>query len=149
MEKKMGNKKSRSNTQFQNIVTDSVGIVCLETKVDISDEKLKGLLMRAYESARKDARAFRVSKLYGILLSIAGTLFLTLLTADFKDVLGMESSVITTIAWLICAFCFVVGMIFCIVNSNKSSEDEIDGRNKTVQEILSDIEKYRVYNNEE
>ncbi len=132
----MANKKTNNGSS---IVTDSENIVCHERKVEISDEKLKSLLMRSYETARKDARSFKFYKLHNVFLSIASTLFITLLTSDFKSFDAIQSSTISTIAWGVFVLCLLLGIITASVSGSKGNTNEAIERNQAVDTILSEI----------
>ena len=51
----------------RNMIIDNSdpGIVVTETTVTISDEKLKGMLSKTYESAQRDERRFSILNLWG------------------------------------------------------------------------------------
>ena len=69
---------------LNNIIEQSdPGIVAKETPVRLSDEKLRNMLSRTYERAQKDVRKPKLCKFFGVFLSIAGTLLLSLLTSTF------------------------------------------------------------------
>ena len=51
------NANGRHNSGRRNsIVTSSDRIICTETQIQLSDEKLKGMFAKVYEIARKDAK---------------------------------------------------------------------------------------------
>ena len=68
------------------IDTKDEGIVVKEIPISISDEKLRNSLSCAYEEAQKDMSTFHFYNLYSVFLSIASTLFLSLLTSDFHAI---------------------------------------------------------------
>ena len=70
------------------------GIVAKETTVHLSDEKLRGIMSRTYERAQKDADTIKFHKFYSVFLSIAGTLFLSLLTSSFNDLGNIKSDTV-------------------------------------------------------
>ena len=135
----MANQKKAKNNNMFSIDTIDGNIVCKETNIQISDEKLKGYLKDAYETARRDGRGFKIYKLYSILLSIASTLFITLLTSDFKDLGRISSSTLSIIGWIIMVFTFIVGVALAIINSSKNGENETTERDEAVNRIINEI----------
>ena len=103
-----------------NLIDNSNGDIVLQEKpIRVTDEKLKTTLWQVYERSRKDARTFRLCNHYGIFISVGSTLFVSLLTSEFKD-LGPENAVIfsslqlTRAAWIICILSFAFGIILAI-----------------------------------
>ena len=86
----------------KNIIdTRDEGIVVKERPISLSDEKLRNALSRAYEEAQKDMSKFHFCNLYSVFLSIAGTLFLSLLTSDFHALGSVTAESITFVAWIL------------------------------------------------
>ena len=93
-----------------NIIEQSdPGIVAKETPVRLSDEKLRNMLSRTYERAQKDMSVVKFRKFYSVFLSVAGTLFLSLLTSTFGAVGKISAEAVTVIAWIICIGSAVIG----------------------------------------
>ena len=112
------------------------GIVVREVPVKLSDEKLRGMLSCAYEKAQKDMSDKNWYDYYDVAISIAFTLFLTLLVSDFKPICGFTIKEITFGAWVI----FVIALGFGVVSamamlSHKKSIDTTK-RDKAVEEIF-------------
>ena len=81
------------------IETISGKIVCTETEITITNEKLKNTLSGIYETARDDANKKKWYDYFTVGFSIAGTILLALLTATFNDIGSISSHTVTTIAW--------------------------------------------------
>ena len=115
---------------------DDLGFVVKESVIHLSDEKLNNVLLRTYERAQQDAHAVKFHKFYGMFLSIAGTLFLTLLTSDFHNLGSMKAETVTEIAWIVFSISLIVGIILLIVNFRKQAKDNTRERDKAVEEIF-------------
>lgn len=135
--KKMANK--RKKRQSNSITTSADRIICSETTIQLTDEKLKNLLSRIYEKARRDAIRLKVYRYYDVLFSVAFTLVMSLLTANFKSIMNIKADVITRIAQISAAICFVLGLAFCLISVTKRHESETKERDSAVDERLSEI----------
>lgn len=134
-------KGNRSNS----IVTSSNKIICRETSIQLSDEKLKGVLSKVYEAARKDACKFKPYKHYGIFISIAGTLLITLLTTEFKAIGSITATDMKTGAWVLFGISAIIGFALALWNVSKQHVSENEERDKTIHTTITDILKtYRI-----
>ena len=113
------------------------GIVITETRVTLSDEKLKSALSKSYEQAQKDMSKPKFHKWYSVFLSIAGTLFLTLLTSQFNDVGAISSKMLTIISWVLCAICGLLGFILLGINVSSKTHSNTDERDNAVNQVFS------------
>ncbi len=77
-------------------------------------------MLRVYEEAQKNERTKHVYDFAGVLLSISGTLFLTLLSADFKSIGRLDAEVVSDIAWAICILTFILGVVFLYVKYSRA-----------------------------
>lgn len=121
-----------------NKIIDSTdpGIVARETTVHLSDEKLRGIMSRTYERAQKDAETIKFHKFYSVFLSIAGTLFLSLLTSSFNDIGPFNSEVVTVIAWIICGITTIFGFILMGIHVVDKTKKHTSERDAAVDEIF-------------
>ena len=115
------------------------GIVVKETTIHLSDEKLRGVLLRTYEHAQKDMGKFKFHKFYDVFLSIAGTLFLTLLTTEFNQVGALSAVVVTGIAWTICVLCGILGFILMGVRVDEKTKSHTEERDAAINKVLDEI----------
>ena len=123
-----------------NIIDSSnPGIVIKETKVSLSDEKLKAALSNAYERAMKDVHEFKLRNHYSIFLSVAGTLFLSLLTSEFESIGKISAERITTVVWCVVFVAGVWGVILLGMYVSDKTQQDTNRRDKAVNEIF---EKY-------
>lgn len=124
-------------TSNVNIIdTKDEGIVVKETLISISDEKLKNSLSRAYEEAQKDMSKFHFYNLFSVFLSIAGTLFLSLITSSFNAIGSITSETVTIGAWVICIISgFLGGILACCKVSQKTKNDTSD-RDDAVKKVF-------------
>lgn len=123
---------------MENNIIDSSnpGIVATEVQVNISDEKLRGLLLRTYEEALKNERTVSYYDWCSVLLSISGTIFLALITSSFHDV-GMVSAVIVTgIAWVICICSLLFGCVFLYKKYSMKISGDTEKRDEAVDRII-------------
>ena len=112
------------------------GIVMQETTISLSDEKFKSILLKTYERAQADMNKPSLSKHYSILLSIAGTLFLTLLTSDFGSIGKIEADIVTLCARIIFVICAVGGFILMAITVSKKTKNSTEERDKAISEIF-------------
>lgn len=127
----------KAMTSNVNIIdTKDEGIVVKETLISISDEKLKNSLSRAYEEAQKDMSKFHFYNLFSVFLSIAGTLFLSLITSSFNAIGSITSETVTIGAWVICIISgFLGGILACCKVSQKTKNDTSD-RDDAVKKVF-------------
>lgn len=125
---------------MNNIIdNNSDGIVATETKITISDEKLNSMLSKTYEMATIEANEFKIHSLWSICWSIAGTLFITILTSSFNGIGSIGADTINNWAIGICIFAFLAGLILIIWRLNDKTSTNFTKRNDTVQQILRDM----------
>ena len=120
----------------ENIISSSDYHVVKETSVYISDEKLRTALSRSYEKAQKDMNVFKLRKHYSIFLSVASTLFLSLLTSEFKSMGQIRAQTVTSIAWGICILCAIWGVILLAMHVSDKTQNNTSDRDKAVDEIV-------------
>ena len=122
------------------IETISGKIVCTETEITITNEKLKNTLSGIYETARDDANKKKWYDYFTVGFSIAGTILLALLTATFNDIGSISSHTVTTIAWATFGISFsygVVALIAKLISNNTSNEHK--ERDKAIIEAMGKI----------
>ena len=121
----------------QNMIIDNLdpGIVVTETSITISDEKLRGMLLRTYEAAQRNERRFDVSNLWGICWSIAGTLTITILTSSFNPIGKFSSDDIQFVAIVVCVVFVIVGIILSALRVRNKSSCDTAARDKSVDLI--------------
>ena len=99
-----------------NIIKQSnQGIVMEETPVTLSDEKLNGILLRTYEKAVADVSTWRFYKLYSVLLSIAGTLFVSLFTSTFNGIGTIDSERVRDIVIILTIVSAIFGFVLSVI----------------------------------
>ena len=113
------------------------GIVITETSVTLSDEKLKSALSKTYEQAQKDMSKPKFHKWYSVFLSIAGTLFLTLLTSQFNDIGAISAEILTNISCVVCVICGVLGFILLGINVSSKIHSNTNDRDNAVNQVFS------------
>lgn len=124
------------------ILTSSERIVCKETPITLSDEKLKRLLSSIYERARQDANVFHLYKHYGIFLSMGGSLLLTLLTTErFISLGGASGNTIRLILGIVCAVSLLFGLILAISGISQRLKNENSDRDEAINDSLREIIK--------
>lgn len=125
------------NNKNKIIDTKDEGIVVKETMIRISDEKLKNLLSRAYEEAQKDMSRFHFYNLYSVFLSMAGTLFLTLLTSDFHELGSVPEETVTVCVWGVCIGLAVLGSILACCKISQKTNNNTDDRDNAVKKVFN------------
>lgn len=123
----------------ENIIDSSdSGIVVTETKITISDEKLNRMLSNVYEVAQKDNNKFKLHNLWGVCWSIAGTLFMALLTSSFNKIGSIEANTVTNWAIGLCVLFTICGLILAIWRINDKSSNNTVSRDNAVKKIIED-----------
>lgn len=119
------------------IDTKDEGIVVKETPISISDEKLRNSLSRAYEEAQKDMSTFHFYNLYSVFLSIASTLFLSLLTSDFHAIGSITAGQVTKGAWGICIGSVFLGVILACYKVSQKTKNDTSNRDVAVKKVFN------------
>ena len=120
-----------------NIIKQSnQGIVLEETAVTLSDEKLNGILLHTYEKAVQDVTKWHYYKLYNVLLSIAGTLFVSLFTSSFNDFGHFGADKIRITVVIITIISAVVGFVFLGISVNQKKKSDTEVRDASIKEII-------------
>lgn len=119
------------------IDTKDEGIVVKETPISISDEKLRNSLSRAYEEAQKDMSTFHFYNLYSVFLSIASTLFLSLLTSDFHAIGSITAGQVTKGAWGICIGSGFLGGILACYKVSQKTKNDTSNRDVAVKKVFN------------
>lgn len=125
-------------TSNMNIIdTKDEGIVVKETPISISDEKLRNALSRVYEEAQKDMSTFHFYNLYNVFLSIASTLFLSLLTSDFHAIGSITAEKVTNGAWVICIGSGLLGVILACCKVSQKTKNDTSDRDAAVKKVFN------------
>lgn len=114
------------------------GIVVTETKITISDEKLNRMLLIAYEAAQRDNNKFKIHSLWGVCCSIAGTLFMALLTSSFNEIGPIDAKTVTNWAIILCILFAIFGLCLAIWRINDKSSNNTESRDNAVEKIIAD-----------
>lgn len=121
-----------------NIIEQSdPGIVAKETPIRLSDEKLRNMLSRTYERAQKDMSATKFRNFYSVFLSVASTLFLSLLTSTFGAIGKISAEFVTGIAWTICIVSALLGFILMGLTVSDKMKNDTNERDKAVDEVFN------------
>ena len=121
-----------------NIIEQSdPGIVARETPVRLSDEKLRNMLSRTYERAQKDMSKTKFRNFYSVFISVAGTLFLSLLTSTFGAVGKISAETVTTIAWILCIGSAFLGFVLMGLTVSEKTKNDTTDRDKAVDEVFN------------
>ena len=119
------------------IDTKTPGIVMSETPISLSDEKLKGLLLKTYEEAQRSANSFKYYDLYKVLLSVASTLLITLMTSTFSDLGNIKASAVTIIAQVIMILSAILGFVFLAIAFSEKTKKDTSDRDRVINEIFA------------
>ena len=114
----------------------SNGIVVEDTRITLSNEKLTGILLHTYEKAINNATRWRFYNLYKVLLSIAGTLFVTLFTSSFNDIGQINAETIRSIVIFITISCTVSGFIFLGISIYQKKKSDTEERDYAIDEVI-------------
>lgn len=128
-----------------NNIIDSTnpGIVATEIQVNLSDEKLKSTLLHVYEEAQKHERTIKYYDWCSVLLSIAGTLLLSLVTSDFHGVGSIDANTVRNIAWLAFVVTCIFGFIFLYIKYTKKVNGDTTARDNVVEKVMNDYFIYK------
>lgn len=130
---------AKQNNQQSLIDTSSSSLVCTEQAIQISDEKLKSVLCKTYETARTDANKFKIYKHFGIFLSIGFTLLITLLTSEFGALGTISGSTLRIICIVVCIISFIIGVAFIILFAILKGSNVFKDRDKAINEIMKNL----------
>lgn len=119
------------------IDTKDEGIVVKETPIRISDEKLRNALSRTYEEAQKDMSKFHFYNLYSVFFSIAGTLFLSLLTSDFRAFGPITAEKATIGAWVVCIGSGIIGAVLACYKVSQKTKNDTNNRDDAVEKVFN------------
>ena len=132
----MPKRKNLKNLHLSNatpIITSSDAIICSEKLIGISDEKLKNLLARTYEQARRDAKKSHWYSHYVTCFSFGIAFLIPLLTTDIKN------EIYEKIFWILCGT-FLLGSIIMLVGTFLCKDqrliDEATERDEAVENIM-------------
>ena len=128
-----------ARTNRNNIDIVSENVVCFVTNIHLTDARLKNTLSDIYETARKDARKFKIYRFFGVPLSVSSTLFVTLLTADFKTFSFVDGTTLETIGWWIASVCLVIGVVLALMCATCKDNKEKDERDAAISKVMSVI----------
>lgn len=112
------------------------GIVVTETKITISDEKLSGLLSKAYEAALKDSKKFKIHNLWSVCWSISGTLLMAIITSSFNAIGSIKPETVTNWAIILCACFALVAIVLTVWRVNDKTSSETSERDLAVERII-------------
>lgn len=73
---------------------------------------------------------------YSVLLSVAGTLLISLLTSSFGSLGKISAEIVTLIAWIILIVCAVLGFIFLGIAAQRKMSYDTAARDKAISEIF-------------
>lgn len=118
------------------VCDDDSRIIMQEKPVYLSDEKLKGIMLKTYEKALMDAEKPKFYNHYGIFFSIFTTLLLSLLTSSFQDIGQIKAETLTILAWCLCIGCLLVGILMLSISTHHKSKYNTNNRDKAINEIF-------------
>ena len=121
------------------------GIVLEETQITLSDEKLNGMLLHTYEKAVADTTKWKFYKLYGVLLSVAGTLFISVLTSTFNNIGQLNSDIVRIFVICLTIITAIVGFVFLGISINQKKKSDTEVRDTTIKKVISDYYKKNDY----
>lgn len=133
-----------AKTNKKNIDTISGSIVCTETSIRLADEKLRGILSRVYETARKDAQKFNLHNHYGVFLSAAFSLIIPLLTSQFQPLGVISAEFLSGVCWFAFAVCLLVGVGLAISYASSAATNETAERDKAIESMMEMLQKQKV-----
>lgn len=113
------------------------GLVAKETTIKLSDEKLRGMLSRTYERAQKDTTSPKFYKFYSVFLSIAGTLFLSLLTSSFEPLGNISAEIVTKFAYALCVASAILGFVLMGISVSRKTKNDTNERDAAVNQIFN------------
>ena len=112
------------------------GIVLKETKITVSDERLRNLLIKTYETAQKECEKFRIYNLWSTSLSFSGALFLSLLTSDFKTIGAIDAALVKLVIEALMAMSLMVAIALLALKMHNGVMMASDARDKAIEDIL-------------
>lgn len=126
-----------SKSKFDIMNGEDAHIIVKETPVHLTDEKIKSILYRTYERAQSDVSVKKWYDYYDCCFSVAGTLFLTLLTASFNKTFGIEPEGLANIARWMLGISLLAGIVFLIFKLKAKRQSDMSNRDIAVEEVFS------------
>ena len=123
------------------ITTIGDRVICSETEITITSEKLRGKLSKSYERAREDVQKRKWYNYFSIGFSVAGTLLIALLTAAFKPLGNLSEKGLTIIAWIVFGISLLYSVVAVCFRAKSNSADEHNERDLAINAILDEIKK--------
>lgn len=125
------------------LTIDSKRTILDVKQITLTVEQLTVSMNNIYESAYTRCNNLHWYNLYSVAFSVSATLFLTCLTAEFKDysskVSGLNSGRMMLLAWIILFLLFVFGIICVCRKANKNDDVFID-RDATVTREINKLQ---------
>lgn len=124
-------------SKFSDLVDEDALISVKETPIRMTDATIKLILWKVYERAQKDADKKRVSDYYDCCFSVFLTLLITLASATFHDLCGIDARFIEILA-KVCLFVTGLGGLGLLLwNHHTQRAHDTSIRNDAVEEVLS------------
>ena len=121
------------------LTIDSKRTVLDVNQITLTVEQLTVAMNNVYESSYTRVNGFCWYELYSVAFSVSATLFLTCLTANFKDfshvIPCLNPGMMMMLAWTTLFLLFVFGMICVSMKSHKNDGVFVDRNNTVICEI--------------
>lgn len=138
------NKGTYKKEKAKNIETIGSEVICREIKIQMTNEKLKNILMRTYEHARNDAAKKHVRDYWDVFLSVSGSLLLAIITADFKSIGQVPKEIVTIVVWGIFILSSALAIINFIIKYSTHDYNVNTERDIAIENVMQEIIKNNV-----
>lgn len=129
------------STATKAISSEKEDLIVENQNIKMNDDKLYRLQQLTYEKAVQNCNKIHPSSAWPVCLSIAATLFLTLLTSDFKSVGCVDADLVKKIAVGLCVLAVILFVVFlCVSFSRKPFSSKVtEERERAITEARNEI----------
>ena len=123
------------------IMLSAQNFICKETAITLSDVNMIALLSKAYEKAVENCNKKRFCNYYQIPLSASFTLFFSLVTSQYNQILGIPADTVKTLVIVIAVGLLVCGIGMFLTCYEKNQKKESAMRDDSVDQIMKSLIK--------
>lgn len=125
----------------ESINTESGNIICRDLKLTLSDERLKGIMSHLYETAYDNACKPGVLNHCDVWFSLAVTILIAIITAEFKDFPAISGNTLSNIFCGGFAVCVLMVIISLAAKDYRHHNNVNSNRDTAVEHALQEIIK--------
>lgn len=117
------------------IMDEKSEMLIKETPIRLSDQALNTIQLHTYEKAVKNITQWHLYKMYGVFLSIAGTLAFSIFTSTFNPIGTLSSDDVKEYVVKGAIIFGLAGLVCLLIAINKRINANTDERDQAIKEI--------------